>query len=289
MKSYRQSAILELVDREAITSQEQLRDQLKLRGIEATQATISRDVRDLGLIKRAADGAYRRSGAESVPAGNPEAECRTAIDDYLRHYDVVEQLVVLKTDTGQAQPLAVAIDRAALKEKAGEFEQLSVTDPLTGLLNRRYMDERLMEEIKRSNRHGYPMSLVMLDVDSFKSYNDQYGHPAGDLALKIVGHVIRETLRGADVAARYGGEEFAILLPQTTNEEAGTIAERIRRNIEAADFPHRTVTASIGIASCSAELCSATNIVSAADKALYSAKHGGRNRVVAFEEMNHAA
>ena len=119
MKSYRQSAILELVDREAITSQEQLRDQLKLRGIEATQATISRDVRDLGLIKRAADGAYRRSGAESVPAGNPEAECRTAIDDYLRHYDVVEQLVVLKTDAGQAQPLAVAIDRARLSEIVG--------------------------------------------------------------------------------------------------------------------------------------------------------------------------
>ena len=119
MKSYRQSAILELVDREAITSQEQLRDRLKLRGIEATQATISRDIRDLGMIKRAEDGAYRRSGAESLPPGNPEAECRTAVDDYLRHYDVVEQLVVLKTDTGQAQPLAVAIDRARLSEIVG--------------------------------------------------------------------------------------------------------------------------------------------------------------------------
>ena len=172
-----------------------------------------------------------------------------------------------------------------MKEKAGEFEQLSVTDPLTGLLNRRYIEERLMEEIKRSNRHGFPMSFVMLDVDSFKSYNDHFGHPAGDLALKMVGHVIRETLRGADVAARYGGEEFAILLPQTTSEEAATIAERIRRNIEGANFPHRTVTASIGIASCSADLCSAPNIVYAADKALYKAKHEGRNRVVSFEEM----
>jgi len=119
MKSFRQSAILELVDREAITSQEQLRDQLKLRGIEATQATLSRDIRDLGLIKRAADGAYRRAGADSRPSGNPELECRTAVDDYLRHYDVVEQLVVLKTDTGQAQPLAVAIDRARLSEIVG--------------------------------------------------------------------------------------------------------------------------------------------------------------------------
>src|SRR5690348_6421961 len=111
MKPRRQSAILELVDGEAITSQEQLRERLRLKGIEATQATLSRDIRDLGLIKRAADGAYRRAGSEGRAAVNPEVECRTAVDDYLRRYDVVDQLVVLKTDTGQAQPLAVAIDR----------------------------------------------------------------------------------------------------------------------------------------------------------------------------------
>ena len=143
-----------------------------------------------------------------------------------------------------------------------------------------------MEEIKRSNRHGFPMSFMMLDVDHFKSYNDEYGHPAGDVALKIVGHVIRETLRGADVAARFGGEEFAILLPQTTAEEAAAIAERIRHNVEHADFPHRRVTLSIGVASCSAELCSSADLVSAADKALYEAKRQGRNRVRAFEQMN---
>ena len=185
-----------------------------------------------------------------------------------------------------APQLAVAIDRAALKEKAGEFEQLSVTDALTGLLNRRYIEERLMEEIKRSNRHGFPMSFMMLDVDLFKSYNDQFGHPAGDEALKIVGNVIRETLRGADVAARFGGEEFAILLPQTTAPEAAMIAERIRQNVEETKFPHRRVTLSIGVASCSAELCSSPNLISAADKALYEAKRRGRNRVRTFEEMN---
>ena len=136
-----------------------------------------------------------------------------------------------------APPLAVAVDRAMLKEKAGEFEQLSVTDPLTGLLNRRYMEERLLEEVKRSNRHGFPMSYMMLDVDHFKSYNDEFGHPAGDEALKTVGHVIRETLRGADVAARYGGEEFSILLPQTTGDEAAAIAERIRANIQMQILP----------------------------------------------------
>jgi len=185
-----------------------------------------------------------------------------------------------------APQLAVAIDRAMLKEKAGEFEQLSVTDALTGLLNRRYIEERLLEEIKRSTRNGSPMSFMMLDVDHFKSYNDTYGHPAGDTALKMVAHVIRDTLRGADVAARFGGEEFSILLPQTNAEEASAIAERIRHNIENADFPHRRVTTSIGVASCSAELCVSTDLVSAADKALYEAKRQGRNRVETYKEKN---
>ena len=185
--------------------------------------------------------------------------------------------------------LAVAIDRAILKEKAGEFEQLSVTDALTGLLNRRYIEERLMEEVKRSNRHGFPMSFMMLDVDHFKAYNDQHGHPAGDEALKMVAHVLRETLRGADVAARFGGEEFSILLPQTTGEEAAAIAERIRHNIEQTEFPLRKVTISIGVASCSAELCVSADIVSAADKALYAAKRQGRNRVLTYESMTTTA
>jgi diguanylate cyclase (GGDEF)-like protein len=185
-----------------------------------------------------------------------------------------------------APQLAVAVDRASLKEKAGAFEQLSVTDALTGLLNRRYMEERLLEEIKRSNRHGFPMSFMMLDVDHFKSFNDQFGHPAGDEALRTVAHVIRETLRGADVAARFGGEEFAILLPQTTGPEGVAIAERIRLNLENTDFQHRQVTASIGVASCSADLCASDTLVAAADKALYAAKRQGRNCVLAYDEMN---
>ena len=182
--------------------------------------------------------------------------------------------------------IAVAIDRAGLQERAGEFEQLAVTDALTGLLNRRYIEERLLEEVKRSNRHGYPMSFLMLDVDHFKSYNDSFGHPAGDEALKLVASVIRDTLRGADVAARFGGEEFAILLPQTTDDEASMIAERIRSNIEQSQFEHRAVTVSIGVASCSSDLCSVPGLIKAADLALYDAKHKGRNRVRLFVEMD---
>jgi len=119
MKGHRQSAILEIVDREAITSQEQLRERLRAVGIEATQATLSRDVRDLGLIKRAADGAYRRASSGLEPPANPGVVLRTAVDDYLRRHETVEQLIVLKTDAGQAQPLAVAIDRAGLAEIVG--------------------------------------------------------------------------------------------------------------------------------------------------------------------------
>lgn len=120
MKAYRQSVILELVDNEAITSQEQLRSRLQSRGIEATQATLSRDIRDLGLIKRAADGAYRRPGFVEAPNGaDHEAGFRRAVEEYLRRHESVDQLLVMKTDPGQAQPLAVAIDRARLPEIVG--------------------------------------------------------------------------------------------------------------------------------------------------------------------------
>ena len=120
MKSYRQSLILELVDGEVISSQEQLRERLRARGIETTQATLSRDIRDLGLVKRAVDGAYRRPQlGETRPVADPDAVLRHAVEEYLRTRETVQQLVVLKTDTGQAQPLAVAIDRVRLGEIVG--------------------------------------------------------------------------------------------------------------------------------------------------------------------------
>ncbi len=182
-----------------------------------------------------------------------------------------------------APQIAVAIDRTSLKNMAGEFEQLSVTDALTGLLNRRYLEKRLSEEIQRSKRHRFPMSMMMLDVDEFKSYNDTYGHLAGDTALKILAGVLQDILRGADVAARYGGEEFAVLLPQTTASEAGVIAERLRQRIEHTIFPKRKVTVSIGIAACSKEVETPDDIIEAADHALYEAKNHGRNNVQIYD------
>ncbi len=119
MKAYRQSIILDLVDREAITSQEQLRRRLHARGVDVTQATLSRDIKELGLVKRAADGAYRRPGPEAPQRPLADAQLRHAVGEYLRRVARVQQLLVLKTDPGQANPLAIAIDRALLPEVVG--------------------------------------------------------------------------------------------------------------------------------------------------------------------------
>lgn len=119
MKARRQAMILEIVERKAITSQEQLRAQLRAEGIEATQATLSRDIRDLGLVKRAADGAYRVATAADAGLGDYEAAFERAVEDYLKRAEAVEQLIVLRTDPGQAQSLAIAIDRARVPEVVG--------------------------------------------------------------------------------------------------------------------------------------------------------------------------
>ena len=110
--------------------------------------------------------------------------------------------------------VALALERAEWQERAKEFQLMSITDPLTGLLNRRYLQERMNEEVNRSKRYEYPMSFLMIDIDDFKSYNDLNGHQAGDQALQITAHCLKVALRAADVACRYGGEEFCILLPK---------------------------------------------------------------------------
>jgi diguanylate cyclase (GGDEF)-like protein len=167
---------------------------------------------------------------------------------------------------------------------------MSITDPLTGLPNRRYLEERLTEELNRSKRYDYPMSFLMIDIDDFKSYNDNNGHPAGDLALQITAHCLKAALRAADVPARYGGEEFCILLPQTSITEAGVIADRIRQRVATTHFPHGKaqplghVTVSIGVASYSAIVNSAEIVIAAADRALYKAKNMGKDRVEFYQD-----
>ena len=134
--------------------------------------------------------------------------------------------------------VALALERAEWQERATEFQLMSITDSLTALPNRRYLEERLAEEVNRSKRYDFPMSFLMIDIDDFKAYNDKNGHQAGDVALQITAHCLKGALRSADVASRYGGEEFCILLPQTAMVEAGAIADRIRQRVATTQFPH---------------------------------------------------
>ena len=181
--------------------------------------------------------------------------------------------------------MAVALERAEWQERATEFQLMSITDSLTGLPNRRYLEERLAEELNRSRRYDYPMSFLMIDIDDFKAYNDKNGHQAGDLALQITAHCLKAALRAADVASRYGGEEFCILLPQTALSEAGTIADRIRHRVNTTHYPHGKsqplgrVTISVGVSTFSPIINTSENIIAAADRALYQAKSLGKDRV----------
>ena len=191
--------------------------------------------------------------------------------------------IVTDAATGERYCHGVLVDITGRKQLESELIEMSTHDAPTGALNRRYLDKRLIEEIQRSKRHRFPMSLMMLDIDAFKSYNDTFGHQAGDRALKIVANVLQDILRGADVAARYGGEEFAILLPQTTSSEAAAIAERLRQRVEHTEFPKRKITVSIGIAACSTDVDTPSDIIGAADHALYEAKNHGRNNVQVYD------
>lgn len=181
--------------------------------------------------------------------------------------------------------IAVALEGAEWRERATQFQLMSITDPLTGLLNRRYLEERLTDELNRSERYDYAMSCLMIDIDDFKSYNDRNGHQAGDVALKITAHALKAALRSADVACRYGGEEFCILLPQTSLSEAGVIAERMRQRVADKEYPfgksqpRGNVTISIGISTLGKYIDTGEKVIAAADRALYTAKSQGKNRI----------
>lgn len=160
----------------------------------------------------------------------------------------------------------------------------AIHDDLTGLHNRRYFNERLLDEMERAKRYVNPLSLIILDIDHFKNINDTYGHPIGDRVLKWLAGIIRENVRNSDVVARYGGEEFAILLLNADKEHALTIAENLRRLI-ADSLPPLSdsvkLTVSLGVCSSSRDSKSFEGLVEKADKALYLAKAQGRNKAVA--------
>lgn len=186
--------------------------------------------------------------------------------------------------------VALVLERAGWQDKATQFQLMSITDPLTGLPNRRYLEERLAEEVSRSKRYDHPLSFLMIDIDDFKIYNDLNGHQAGDVALQMAAHGLKSTLRSADVASRYGGEEFCVVLPQTSRNEAAVIAERMRERVAQTRFTHANsqplgaVTISVGVSTLSPVVNTAEQIIWAADRALYEAKHEGKNRISFFQD-----
>lgn len=177
----------------------------------------------------------------------------------------------------QAKELALA--NSELERANARLAALSFTDSLTGLANHRAFHTRLNEELQRAKRYGTPLSLLLLDVDHFKSYNDAFGHPAGDEALQCVAHLLQTNTRTSDLVARHGGEEFAILLPQTDREGALVHAETLRAHIERYSWPLRPVTASIGIATTTPQDGFSLSLIQHADQALYLSKSNGRNRI----------
>src|SRR5467141_2609706 len=176
---------------------------------------------------------------------------------------------------------AEALVRTRLFEQA---ERLATTDGLTGLLNRRTFNAQLLGRLREAQRYNRPLSLLLLDIDHFKKVNDTYGHPAGDAVLRGIAGILQKQARETDIVARYGGEEMALILPETDAAGAHAIAERIRKAVGATSHPTEQgaiqVTVSIGLATspCPGD---AEAVLEAADKALYRAKQGGRNRVVA--------
>ena len=177
----------------------------------------------------------------------------------------------------------VARDQRQLERVNEQLRNLTITDPLTGALNRRGFDDRLMAELTGAARAGEPLSVLMLDVDHFKRYNDEFGHPEGDVALRQVAQALQACCRGSDSVSRYGGEEFALILPATDGSGAERMAERLRYAVATLAGLKQPITVSVGAATAPAAVMAdlaslASELVASADSALYRAKERGRDR-----------
>jgi len=229
-------------------------------------------VRPLGFLTK---------GAARVSAGDLDVDVPVRTRSEIGYLTEVFNHMVAKLRQGR-QELAAANE--ALLEKNKQLEELSITDSLTGLYNRSHLMETLAGEVARSRRHNRPFTLLIMDIDHFKTYNDTYGHLAGDEALRRTGLLLKESIRSCDYAARYGGEEFILILPETGADDGVGMAERLRNQIAekemGSDGEPLNVTVSVGVASFPRDGDDPHSLMKRADAALYEAKRRGRNRVV---------
>ena len=263
-----------------------------------------------GLSPRPYLGPYDGSRHEFLFAGSKRTPASIALLPIVRHGEIIGSLNIgsYKTEryvAGTASDflqrlstiIGICLDNVKNSER---LKRVGLTDVLTGVNNRRFFDQRLIEEICNAQRHQTPLSCLFFDVDHFKKVNDTYGHPAGDLVLQEVANLIRSKLRTSDVLARYGGEEFSALLNQTAAQKAYEIAERIRCGIEkmafvTGDGTTIRVTISIGMATLKPGNPSGppeaigSELVQQADNNLYIAKRSGRNKVVSHHLVNEVA
>ena len=181
----------------------------------------------------------------------------------------------------------IAVDIRSKKKVEISLREIARTDSLTGLSNRRHLDETLSKEFDRAHRYGQPLGLLLLDVDNFKDLNDTYGHGRGDQVLRALGRLLKEHFRDVDHPCRFGGEEFAVVLPGTGLAAALETAERLRRRIESSNFSGLPITMSIGVGALpETKATDAEGLLTASDRALYQAKRTGRNKVCLASEGN---
>ena len=204
------------------------------------------------------------------------------VNDYLiRPIDKNEMLARVRTQVRKKR------FAERLRDNMQASIEMAVTDGLTGLHNRRYMESHVSTLVEQAAARGKPLTVLVLDIDYFKSVNDTYGHDAGDDVLREFSMRLKKSIRGIDLACRYGGEEFVVVMPDTDMAVAAAVAERVRRGIATESFPISQgkqaieVTISIGIASLTSTTDTSADILKRADLALYRAKRDGRNRVVA--------
>ncbi len=244
-------------------------------------------------------GKVEDSGGSGLTRAELEAELRRSreevlvlkerLDNLLAGKDGDRSVAEILRETAFQQALLIA----ELREKEDALKKLVITDGLTGLYNHRYFQQRLRESFERRRRYSNygELSLIMIDIDNFKYYNDTYGHPAGDKVLQKVAEVLLDNARHSDIVARYGGEEFAVLCHGNLRETA-CAAERFRREIEKTEFPGQdtmpllagqsrgTLTVCLGVGTYDGTMKEPGELVNRADEKLYRAKKEGRNRVV---------